>query len=280
MHRLILSGVSLLVLAATASAQTVVLHEDFTVSVPPPGWSQNQNLPGTVGWIKSIDNRAWHEDEFGYTCDNDLITPVVDLSGYTRAAVKFATSLNWANYQANHPNSLGDGVTNIYVRTNGGAWSTAWTDTRINNTTDTITVDISALAAGQSNVEVAIHYYGTYAHEVWVDWLEILGNGTTGPSLTKTGTCPGAVGLSVAGATPNSSVAILYGGPGSFTQNNPGLPCVGLTVSIAAPTLGAVIGTDATGAANLNFNAPVGACGLTVQGVDLGACTATNTVTL
>ncbi len=265
-----------LALSATASAQTVILHEDFN-AVPPAGWSQVKNNPIAQGWIKSLDNRAWHEDEFNVTCDDDLISPVLDCSAYATVSATFKTSLNWADYQANHPNSNGDGVSNIYIRVNGGAWSVAWTDTRISNTTDIITVDLTSLAAGQAGVEFAFHSFGPYAHEIWVDYLDITGGGAP-PTLAKAGSCPGPMTLTASNCTASGQVALLYGGAGSFTK--PGGQCAGLTLGISAPTLGAMVTANGSGVASLGINASAAACGLTIQGVDVATCTATNTITL
>jgi hypothetical protein len=99
-----------------------------------------------------------------------------------------------------------------------------------------------------------------------------------GPQLAKTGTCPGSVTLSVTGATPGGSVAMLSGPAGSFTQT--GNPCNGLTLQISTPTFHGFLLANGSGAASLTFNAPPSACGRTVQGVDLSSCTATNTVVL
>ncbi len=99
-----------------------------------------------------------------------------------------------------------------------------------------------------------------------------------GPTLAKSGTCPGAAGLTVANATPSGSVALLYGSAGVFVQS--GTPCTGLTLGISTPTLGAVVAADGAGSASVNFVAPAGVCGSTVQAVDLATCAATNTVVL
>jgi len=102
--------------------------------------------------------------------------------------------------------------------------------------------------------------------------------GQGGPTLSKTGTCPGPVTLTVAGATPSGSVAMLYGNPGSFTHN--GTPCNGLTINVGQPTLAGIIQANGSGVANVSFNAPPGLCGRTIIGVDIGSCTPTNTITL
>lgn len=41
-----------------------------------------------------------------------------------------------------------------------------------------------------------------------------------------------------------------------------------------------MLSANGSGDAHLSFNAPAGACGRTVQAVDVGSCTPTNTITL
>lgn len=99
-----------------------------------------------------------------------------------------------------------------------------------------------------------------------------------GPSLAKTGACPGAITLTVSGATPGGQLAVLRGPAGTFVKPTP--PCAGLTLAISPPSLAAMVNANGTGGATLNFTAPGGACGLTVQIVDVASCTPTNPVTL
>lgn len=106
-------------------------------------------------------------------------------------------------------------------------------------------------------------------------WME---PGGGGPALAKSGTCPGPMTLTVTGATPSGSVAMLHGFPGSFTKQNG--TCAGLTIPINQPTLGVVLQANANGVATVSFNAPPGLCGRTIIGVDISSCTATNTLTL
>ena len=102
--------------------------------------------------------------------------------------------------------------------------------------------------------------------------------GSNGPSLSKSGSCPGPVGLRVDGATPSGPVAILHGQAGSYTRT--GNPCNGIMLGISNPTLGAIIHANGSGVALLSFNAPAGACGRTVQAVDVNTCATTNTIIL
>jgi len=102
--------------------------------------------------------------------------------------------------------------------------------------------------------------------------------GPSGPSLSVTGACPGTVTFDIAGATPFAGVALAYGGAGSFTI--PSGSCAGTVVDIASPTLATILGADAAGSVTFTAVIPAGACGLTVQAVDLGACAPTNTIVL
>jgi hypothetical protein len=113
-----------------------------------------------------------------------------------------------------------------------------------------------------------------------VDDLALQSGGAAGPNLARSGSCPGAITLSLSNCTPGGGVAMLFGPSGSFTQSNPNLPCLGLTVGISAPTLAGVLTANANGDASVSFNAPGAFCGLTVQGVNMADCTATNVVIL
>ncbi|MHC4823829.1 MAG: hypothetical protein ACYTEP_07410, partial [Planctomycetota bacterium] len=106
-------------------------------------------------------------------------------------------------------------------------------------------------------------------------WTDAGGGGLT---LSVSGSCPGTMTLSVSGAGAGSAVAIAYGPAGSFTI--PSGSCAGLALGIASPSLGAMLTADAAGDASASPSIPGGACGLTVQAVDLGACSASNTVVL
>lgn len=123
------------------------------------------------------------------------------------------------------------------------------------------------------------HGIGTYGDQKYDDW-QVNGGCGGGPSFTlaKAGSCPGATTLSTSNGTAGGAVAILYGNAGSSTK--PSGTCAGTTVNIANPTLGAIIVANGSGAASLSFNAPAGACGKTVQAVDISTCGVSNAVTL
>jgi hypothetical protein len=160
-------------MTSTLLAQTTYLSEDFTSGVPPAGWLDTKT-PGSLGWHQSTfgGTRAWHEDETGFTCDSYLISPDIDLSTATTAYLHFAGEAYYTAFMANHPSALGDGVSTIEVTTDGGVnWTVIWTDTStVDNTPYAPNLGLNAFI-GSATVNIAMHYYGTYAHEWWVDYF-------------------------------------------------------------------------------------------------------------
>lgn len=102
----------------------------------------------------------------------------------------------------------------------------------------------------------------------------------TGPIVAVIGSCPGPVTLSVSGGTPFGGLAILHGASGSFTQNNPNKPCLGLQLAMHAPAFAGFLQVNASGAGALNVNLPAGACGRRLQLVDMATCVASPVVQL
>ncbi len=101
-----------------------------------------------------------------------------------------------------------------------------------------------------------------------------LGDGPSGPNLSLTGSCPGLISFGVNGATPFGAVGLLYGPSGSLTLASGS--CAGMTLEIAAPTIGGIFAADINGDLFFSATLPAGACGLSVQAVDVGACTPSN----
>lgn len=98
-----------------------------------------------------------------------------------------------------------------------------------------------------------------------------------GLSLSKSGTCPGIVQISLSGATAGGGVAFAFGPAGSFTL--PGA-CAGTVIDISSPTLAGIFTADGSGNVSASPNLPAGLCGLTLQAVDLTSCSVSNTVIL
>ena len=107
--------------------------------------------------------------------------------------------------------------------------------------------------------------------------------GPVGPSLASSGSPGGSMTFDLSGLTPNSAAAIVYGPAGSYTV--PGGGCAGLVVDLLPvnfPPLSSliIVNSDANGNAQLVSNVPGGGAGLSVQGVDVSSCTATNSIVL
>ena len=162
-------------LAPNAAAQQTALSEDFSGALfPPSGWTEDRVGPNVNGWARANTGRAWHEDFTGVTTENYLITPSMDLTTFTQVYLHFSGESYYTTYRANHPNSVGDGISDVQITTDGGLnWSVLWTDTSLNNNdTYSPTVDISAYA-GLPNVQVAFYFYGTFAQEWWIDDVSV-----------------------------------------------------------------------------------------------------------
>lgn len=280
----ILTPLAIAALAGSLSAQTTYLSEDFSSGVPPTGWLHVNNNAGTgVGWIPALDGsgRAQHEDEFAPgTTDFTLVSPAMDLSAAGGVYLHFDGETNWANYLANHPSSLGDGVSTMEVSTDGGVtWAVVWTDTaQTSGDTYSPTVDLSSYA-GNASVQVGVHFYGTFAQEWWVDNVVVDDQAGTGGGLTYsiTGLVAGGVAnFAVSGATPGGTVLLGY----SLTGAGPTATPYG-SVDMTAPinTL-ASLTADINGDASFAPTVPGGAAGATLytQGLDLASGTLTNSL--
>jgi len=149
-----------------------------------------------------------------------------------------------------------------------------------------ILVFTSAPITLPGGVPVPYSYSGTPVHEIRVtgsafSWSPLLDNhayGPGGPSLDILGSCPGLVDIQVSHATPFGAVALAYGPAGSFTLAAG--PCPGITLDLAAPNLLILVGADVSGFFSLSVTAPAGACGISLQAVDLGACLTSPAVVL
>jgi hypothetical protein len=280
----LLTPLAVLALAGAATAQTTILSEDFNSGVVPPvGWTNvNNNGAPTIGWQPLAGSIAWHDDEFIADSDNTMTTPVMDLSGISTAWLHFTSQTHYTAWMANHPNSIGDGISTMEISTDGGlTWTQIWIDVAVvDDVLISVDVDISAWA-GMSNVMLGVHLYGTYDQDWQVDDIvidDIAPGGGGGPTLSVSGTCPGVMTLSGSGLTAGGPVAVVYGPSGAFAV--PGGSCAGLVLDISAPSLAAVVAADAAGDVNVAPNIPGPLCGSTLQMIDLTACAATNSVVL
>lgn len=94
-------------------------------------------------------------------------------------------------------------------------------------------------------------------------------------TLTISGSCPGPIIISVAGATPGAQIGLAWS-VNAGVSSVPGGACGGTALGLAAPRLLTFLTADASGAAAFTANAPSSACGVFLQAVDLGACVGSN----
>jgi outer membrane protein assembly factor BamB len=98
---------------------------------------------------------------------------------------------------------------------------------------------------------------------------------TTGPVLTVTGACPGAITISVAGTTPGAQVSI-YGskraGSTTITTGN----CAGTTLDLMRARVIATGTSDANGNVMLRLRLNARQCGQLMQALDLTTCASSN----
>ena len=223
MNRLFFLCASLM-LASTSAAQTY-LSEDFNSGSIPPGWTQIQAGPNFSGWVvDAASRRLWHEDFTGTTTDNRMVTPVLDLSTAGAAELRFTGQTNYAQYLANHPNSVGDGVSTVEVTTNGGlTWSIVWTDTAHHSSgIYRPVVDLDAFLES-SSVQVAFHFYGTFAQEWWIDDV-VVDAGAPGGTLQVTSMATGTpADVLISDAAPGGLVSVAYSLAGTGPSVTPEL---------------------------------------------------------
>lgn len=116
-------------------------------------------------------------------------------------------------------------------------------------------------------------------------WVSALSMGMFGlvvdpidaPTLTVTGSCPGAMTIDVVGATPRATIGLLYArGQGSLPIPN-GNPCAGTVLGLDnTARLFRTLRANGSGTVSINLNAPFGACGKWVQAIDASSCEVTN----
>ena len=96
-----------------------------------------------------------------------------------------------------------------------------------------------------------------------------------GLTLDVSGDCPGPASFSITGVSPGSTVGLIAGTPGSAAI--PAGPCAGVRSDLAGLRLITTLrDADRDGAITFRPTLPGGACGLSVQVVDVGTCDLSN----
>ncbi len=155
---------------------TVLFSEEFESGVLPAGWDNvnnggdcvwwfddpypRGNLTGGSGGFAIADSDACG---MGTTMDTELITPSMDLSSLTSKTLEFDYDFNWWTGGA-------DEICDVDVNVDGGGWINVWQRSGDDYPGPAHeVVDITALAAGHSDVVVRFHYYNAD----WEYWWEV-----------------------------------------------------------------------------------------------------------
>lgn len=285
----------LAVFALPVTAQQA-LNEQFnyssTFTFPPTGWYEvNNNLGPNLGWeetsvqlvsLNGLGFDAAGHDDFGFGTTNDfrLCTSEFDLVDFDSPRLMFDESIGYSNFMAHHPAALGDGYSKVEASTDGVTWVEVWSETR--------TVDFPYFGietpmdflAGVPGVQLAFHYYGTFAHTWVVDNVVVDNGPAEAPTLEVMGTCPGSGCLDLTNMTPFGTTYIGWSfDPGLYLI--PAGPCAEVVLPISNPTLLYMKVADQFGAVRIKRALPPIACGkVYLIGVDVDTCTPTNVVAL
>ena len=129
----------------------------------------------------------------------------------------------------------------------------------------------------------SINWGGFFSPREWNGVLYTELAGPAGPTLTVVGQCGMAgSGVQATNMTPNGPVGFAAS-PNATGATVPGGPCGPVQVDLAPPlfVIGVIV-ADGTGTATLlpGNGIPAVACGWTMQSLDFGTCTTTNSVVL
>jgi hypothetical protein len=198
-----------------------------------------------------------------YTMDEQLISPVIDASLFSSVSLRFNHDFDWYGGGYNEQADV-----DVRSSATGGAWVNVVNYSGA-SATGSVSLDISAQAANQSNVQIRFHYYNANFEWWWaVDDVEVFGdtpsqcaddftsygNGCMGsggflPVLDGQGSASpgGAATLAVTGGQPGSSgYLVLATAPGA------GGGCLQLSGSMWTVPLG----LDGSGEALLPIDMP------------------------
>jgi hypothetical protein len=143
--------------------------------------------------------------------DEELISPVIDLSGATTATLEFD---HWFRWRSGEQPEVGD--LDIRSSLTAGAWVNlaSWTGETANPVHEAF--DITALAAGAADVEVRWHYYQAKFEWTWFLDNVVVSYGAPGTCLMN--------GCGSGPVTPPPPVPDGSGGTAGMTVTAGGLP--------------------------------------------------------
>ncbi len=167
---------------------TTLLAEGFATGGPDWSIVDNGEGPGPAStWTTAnpgnrtlalnapfyIVDSGMHRSDFGggYLMDEELVSPVIDLGGYTTVELQFAHDFNWGTFSLDE-----QGDVDVRSSATGGAWVTVANFSGA-DFSGVVSLDITAQAANRSDVQVRFHYYNAQLDWWWaVDDVFVLGD--------------------------------------------------------------------------------------------------------
>jgi hypothetical protein len=255
MIRTTLGCAALLALSAAGLAQNVLFAEDFTNGIPAT-WSNRHLGIAMDPWRPGIGPTTSSPDVFHewfcahgfYFRDNLLVTPRIDLSGFSR--VDFSCTQHQTS-------PLQRNVNRVEVSTDGGQnFTVVYTETGTWSGPGTIQVRLNAYA-GLPDVRIAFHYQGTIANEWRIDDVRVT---TPQPVHSVSGLTAGNTAtLSLSGTAPN--IGVLMG----MSLSGPGpVPTPYGNVGLTPPVSLHFLITNAIGSTSMTIPVPASALGITL----------------
>ncbi len=195
--------------ACSAPGYTLLgVSESFSSGLTPTNWIVSSTVPN-IGWrfnnpggrtnlTGGADGMAIGDSDYfgpGQNLNSELRTPSMNLSALTTVTLRFKTDFN---YFAGGSAEVAD----VDVSVDGGSsWTNAWRKTA--SYRGPVEVDLSALAAGQADVQIRFHYYNAIYDGWWqVDDVQV--GYCAPPDFSRPGLSPSAASLS---DLPGSTVA-------------------------------------------------------------------------
>ncbi|WP_446010938.1 hypothetical protein [Candidatus Electrothrix sp.] len=138
-----------------------LLYEDFNLCETPDGWTL-ENLAGSCSWLFNSNRQNETGGEGCYAiADSDNCADQPMDTTLSISSIDCSTSSGtklFFNYDALH--SIGNTSFTVQLSVNGGTeWVDIWHRTESDLGPKTASVDISAVADGQSSVLLRFHYY-------------------------------------------------------------------------------------------------------------------------
>ena len=203
--------------AMMAQNRAVILEESFDGNSFPDGWSI-AGL-GTQNWVISgTDNAGGQANELHLNWSpqfngvSRLVSPVIDLTGYSSVIISFKHYLD--NYNGSH--TLG-----IATTSDGGTtWNQGWTQNYSADGGYVVNQEISTDDMGSANFQFCIFYSGSsYNFDNWyfddimvfnLENLDLAVTGSTMPDIATIGDLPVSMKVMNYGVTPITSIEASY----------------------------------------------------------------------